>query len=343
MTLNTGSEYAEITCTGFIPCSENAVIRLKGMSFASGNDYCRVVLFDSSKAKLMHVNRANLISNASSYYINNYTETEDGCQFTIVSASAAYFKLNVFTSTLGASPAISVNEEMSYRQEGYLADGIKVKATAVEGGGGTDTSLGLTGATVGQTVKIKAVDENGIPTEWEATDMASGGEWHLIRSFTVPVATNLADDTSGITWFADESSNVFGFEINTDESGNAFSYHELYMRVRQAVTADAGDLPATIYINDIKIGQWHKAQVKLVNRVGEVKISRYANTYTVSYAGLSAFTSERNWVSSPALSNGIGFINSTDGAVEGNINKFKMLFAETNYMREGYLVSLWGR
>ena len=211
------------------------------------------------------------------------------------------------------------------------------------GSGGTDTSLGLTGATVGQTVKIKAVDENGIPTEWEATDMASGGEWHLIRSFTVPVATNLADDTSGITWFADESSNVFGFEINTDESGNAFSYHELYMRVRQAVTADAGDLPATIYINDIKIGQWHKAQVKLVNRVGEVKISRYANTYTVSYAGLSAFTSERNWVSSPALSNGIGFINSTDGAVEGNINKFKMLFAETNYMREGYLVSLWGR
>lgn len=172
VTLNTGAEYAEITCTGFIPCAENAVIRLKGMSFASGNDYCRVVLFDSSKAKLMHVNRANLISNASSYYINNYSETEDGCQFTIVSASAAYFKLNVFTSTLGASPAISVNEEMSYRQEGYLADGIKVKATAVEGGGGTDTSLGLTGATVGQTVKIKAVDENGAPTEWEAVDDA---------------------------------------------------------------------------------------------------------------------------------------------------------------------------
>lgn len=133
VTLNTGSEYAEITCTGFIPCSENAVIRLKGMSFASGNDYCRVVLFDSSKAKIMHVNRANLIANKSTYYINNYAEAEDGCQFTITSGSAAYFKVNVFTSTLGASPAISVNDEMSYRQEGYLADGIKVKASAVEG------------------------------------------------------------------------------------------------------------------------------------------------------------------------------------------------------------------
>lgn len=29
--------------------------------------------------------------------------------------------------------------------------------------------LGITGANVGQTVKIKSVDEDGVPTEWEAT------------------------------------------------------------------------------------------------------------------------------------------------------------------------------
>lgn len=34
-------------------------------------------------------------------------------------------------------------------------------------------------AAVGQTVKITAVDENGQPTEWEAVDMASGGESNL--------------------------------------------------------------------------------------------------------------------------------------------------------------------
>ena len=38
--------------------------------------------------------------------------------------------------------------------------------------GGTDTSLGLTGATVGQIVKIKAADESGVPTEWEAADFS---------------------------------------------------------------------------------------------------------------------------------------------------------------------------
>lgn len=31
-------------------------------------------------------------------------------------------------------------------------------------------------ATVGQTIAVKAVDENGKPTEWEAVDAASGGE-----------------------------------------------------------------------------------------------------------------------------------------------------------------------
>ena len=34
--------------------------------------------------------------------------------------------------------------------------------------GGTDISLGVTGASVGDIIKAKAVDENGKPTEWEA-------------------------------------------------------------------------------------------------------------------------------------------------------------------------------
>ena len=34
-------------------------------------------------------------------------------------------------------------------------------------------SMNLTGTTVGQIIKIKAIDENGKPTEWEAVDMPS--------------------------------------------------------------------------------------------------------------------------------------------------------------------------
>lgn len=39
-----------------------------------------------------------------------------------------------------------------------------------------DTSLGMTGATVGQIAKITTVDDSGKPTAWEAVDMPSGGK-----------------------------------------------------------------------------------------------------------------------------------------------------------------------
>ena len=37
-------------------------------------------------------------------------------------------------------------------------------------GGTSDISLGLTAATIGQTIKVKAVDTDGKPTAWEAVD-----------------------------------------------------------------------------------------------------------------------------------------------------------------------------
>ena len=42
--------------------------------------------------------------------------------------------------------------------------------------GPAGAGLDVTGAIVGQTVKIAAVDDNGVPTAWVPVDMASGGE-----------------------------------------------------------------------------------------------------------------------------------------------------------------------
>ena len=53
-----------------------------------------------------------------------------------------------------------------------LVDGKAISATG-GGGSGSDISLGLTGATVGQIAKITAVDGSGKPTAWEAVDMPS--------------------------------------------------------------------------------------------------------------------------------------------------------------------------
>lgn len=77
-------------------------------------------------------------------------------------------------------------------------------AKAVRGipSGGTDISLGITAATLGQTIKVKAVDTDGKPTAWEAVDMA--GEWELITEITLDDAVNF-------------------ITINQDANGNAFA------------------------------------------------------------------------------------------------------------------------
>ena len=51
---------------------------------------------------------------------------------------------------------------------------------------GTDISLGVT-ATVGQTIKVKAVDADGKPTAWEAVDMATGETevWETLAEATL--------------------------------------------------------------------------------------------------------------------------------------------------------------
>lgn len=53
--------------------------------------------------------------------------------------------------------------------------------------GGTDISLGLTAATVGQTIKVKAVDTDGKPTAWEAVDAARAETWELIAEIDFDV------------------------------------------------------------------------------------------------------------------------------------------------------------
>lgn len=63
--------------------------------------------------------------------------------------------------------------------------------------GGTDISLGIAGATVGQIAKITAVDTNGKPTKWEPVDMAGGGggeTWEKIAEIDFDV--DAANDVS---------------------------------------------------------------------------------------------------------------------------------------------------
>jgi hypothetical protein len=78
-----------------------------------------------------------------------------------------------------------------------------------------------TSASVGQTIRVSAVDENGKPTEWEAVNFpeggggggggSSGGVWRRLRKFTT-------DGTE------------MHISISTDDNGDSFAVDELIFR-----------------------------------------------------------------------------------------------------------------
>lgn len=87
---------------------------------------------------------------------------------------------------------------------------------------GGDISLGLTAATVGQTVKVKAVDAEGKPTEWEAVDVAGDDlSWIEVADITTEEQTQK-------------------LIISTDKDGRPISqYNALEMIFSIRVPADA--------------------------------------------------------------------------------------------------------
>lgn len=93
--------------------------------------------------------------------------------------------------------------------------------------GGTDISLGLTAATVGQTIKVKAVDTDGKPTAWEAVDMAKPWGWELINEITIP----------------EGSDEILKFVINTDSNGKPFKLHRFMMCVYMPIYTGESEIP----------------------------------------------------------------------------------------------------
>ena len=116
------------TLTGFMPCAVGQKVYVAGMSLASADDACRICLYDRDKNFIRFMALTSLT--ASGWYIAG-EKTEDGFWFSVQNVvgteNTAYFRINVFTRMLGEYPMISVNEEIKYKVEGFLSDGVKVK------------------------------------------------------------------------------------------------------------------------------------------------------------------------------------------------------------------------
>ena len=91
-------------------------------------------------------------------------------------------------SDVGAVPTNSVTTAVNAESTNENVPTAKAVYDALQDIGipsGTDISLNVTGATVGQTIKVKAVDANGKPTAWEAVDMAAGEAWETLAETTL--------------------------------------------------------------------------------------------------------------------------------------------------------------
>ena len=78
--------------------------------------------------------------------------------------------------------------------------------TLPDAGSGTDISLGLTGASVGDIIKVKAVDASGKPTAWDSYS----DQFELLRTITITESTNAVS-------------------ITQDENGDMFSLSDVFI------------------------------------------------------------------------------------------------------------------
>ena len=104
------------------------------------------------------------------------------------------------------------------------------KLCTAPGGGGADISLGISGASAGQMAKVKAVDESGAPTAWEAGDAAGGYSGYGNRNpdYTYTVTEVISElyisEINGNTFSANKLACLVEFPAGT----GGLYYHALY-------------------------------------------------------------------------------------------------------------------
>lgn len=176
---------------------------------------------------------------------------------------------------------------------------------------GSDLSLGITGAQVGQIAKITAVDADGKPTAWSPVDMAGsgGGEamdlaWKHIRD------VELTPD-------------IIEAIVSTTDAGDAFSYDEIIMEF-------CPNLEGYFYVRASQSALYSKnVQVWVPN-------SKYSQIHlgllNKKIAITSAFRTDGS----------LGFLNGYGG--NGDIDKISMLvFGASAAVGAAFTVKIWGR
>lgn len=173
-------------------------------------------------------------------------------------------------------------------------------AEAVRGipSGGTDISLGLTAATVGQTVKVKAADADGKPTAWEAVDMPSGSETEVIA---------LSEDVNAVTFdlkgcdsFAivldappvDTEMN-YAFPTFNSIVGSFITLNFASKGVRRISVLQINKIVDGLWFFSFKPGSAVILQSSAMSKVGDISVLNNTIPMNITSMGLNAYTGQR--------------------------------------------------
>lgn len=123
--------------TGFIEVKAGDTIYAKDLRFSDTSmTYAGIVYYNNTRTRFGSMGIANVVKGVADY-VTDYTETDNGCSFKIASSATLtnknlkYVRFVFPTSGMGAKPAIAVNQKIEETVEGFLADGVKVKANNI--------------------------------------------------------------------------------------------------------------------------------------------------------------------------------------------------------------------
>lgn len=176
--------------------------------------------------------------------------------------------------------------------------------------GDTGAGMDITGATVGQIARISAVDDNGVPTEWEPADMASAGSETMNLSWKHIRDVELTPDAIEAI-------------VSTTDAGNTFSYDEIMLELIPNLA-----------------GYFYVRASQSVNLSANVAMWVTNSKYTQMHLGLLG---KKLAITSASRTDGsLGFSNNYGG--NGDIDKIStIVFGASASVGAAFTVKIWGR
>lgn len=149
--------------------------------------------------------------------------------------------------------------------------------------GGTDISLGLASAAVGQIPKIKAVDSNGVPTEWEAATFSGSSSDYVINVTLDTLQSSIGNWVLGYSCTCDKT---YAEVLAAYQSGAKVIAHAIR---NKEITLSDGSKRTIPIINEAPLTRYIAAQNLLifdyVHNATDLSVSSGGLTYTTGDSG----------------------------------------------------------